>query len=357
MPKMPGLPGKLTPAKVGGLWRFWKMISAVSVQEIAAEAERPVQLALIGTPDQTRLLAARLALETPVPRDSPHGPADIGPYVAHYADAREAPEGSIALDADALTADEARLAETLARIVVDHPDLRLALARRVPAFRPAVAAQLINEVAWENARMAVISALPGIVPLTDLLLPAASLGDMVLLTRNQLLLLLRIAAAYGQEVNLRARVRELLPVVGGAFGWRALARELLGLVPGGIGVVIKGSVAYAGTYTVGKGAAIFYSTGQTLSDTRLKQLYRAAFKDALARVRHLPRREKAPATSDVAEDVRAQHAAPLPPPELGAGGRSPRRVLALPRVRRTRSRGPDRDGQDAPPAPDRPAEP
>ena len=176
---------------------------------------------------------------------------------------------------------------------MDHPDLRLALARRVPAFRPAVAAQLIQEASWANAKLAVMSALPGVVPFTDVLLPATALGDMVLLTRNQVLLLLRIAAAYGQEVDLRARVRELLPVVGSAFGWRALARELLGLVPGGIGVVVKGSVAYAGTYTVGKGADIFYSTGQTLSDARLKQLYRSALKDALARVRPLVRRDPA----------------------------------------------------------------
>ena len=61
------------------------MISAVSVKEIADEAAQPVHLALVGTADQTRLLAARLALETPVPRDSPHGPADIQPYVSHHA--------------------------------------------------------------------------------------------------------------------------------------------------------------------------------------------------------------------------------------------------------------------------------
>ena len=303
MPKLPAFARKLSPAQAGGLWRFWKMISGVSVKEIAAEAERPVHLALVGTEDQTRLLAARLALETPVPRDSAHGPADVRSSISHHADARSLPPDSIALDADALTADETRLAQALARIVVDHPDRRLALARRLPAFRPAVAAQLIQEAAWDNAKLAIVSALPGVIPFTDVLLPATALGDMVLLTRNQVLLLLRIAAAYGQEVDLRARVRELLPVVGSAFGWRALARELLGLLPGGIGVVVKGAVAYAGTYTVGKGADIFYSTGQTLSDARLKQLGRAAYKDALARVRQFVRREKATPSAGVDKPV------------------------------------------------------
>ncbi len=74
------------------------------------------------------------------------------------------------------------------------------------------------------------------------------------------------------------------------------ARELIGLVPGGIGLLVKGSVAYAGTYTVGKAAAIYYSTGQTLTGERLKQLYRDALKDAGARVRPLlPRRKSAQA--------------------------------------------------------------
>jgi uncharacterized protein (DUF697 family) len=124
-------------------------------------------------------------------------------------------------------------------------------------------------------------------------MPLTAAGDMVMLTRNQVLLLLRIAAAYGRDTDLRARARELLPVVGSAFGWRALARELLGLVPGGIGVVVKGAVAYAGTYTVGKGAAIFYSTGRTLPDARLRQLYKASFREALTRIRQFVKREKA----------------------------------------------------------------
>ena len=157
--------------------------------------------------------------------------------------------------------DEAGLASVLAQIVTAHPDLRIALARRVPAFRPASVNALIGEAARENAKIALLSALPGIVPVTAFLLPVTALGDMVILTRNQAVLLLKIAAAYGKEIDLRARTRELLPVVGSAFGWRAAARELIGLVPGGIGLVVKGSIAYAGTYTVGRAASIYYSTG------------------------------------------------------------------------------------------------
>ncbi|MEO7720248.1 MAG: hypothetical protein ABIY70_28995, partial [Capsulimonas sp.] len=87
--------------------------------------------------------------------------------------------------------------------------------------------------------------------------------------------------------------RELLPVFGSAFGWRAVARELVGLVPGGVGVVVKGAIAYAGTYTVGKTASIYFSTGQKLTAARMKQLYQDAYRSALDKVRGLLRRSPA----------------------------------------------------------------
>lgn len=289
---MPKLPWKVTPARANVAWRFWREIRSLAVGQIAQEAERPFSLALVGGEDQTKLLAARLALETPTPRDGPQGPANVWPYLTVYTDAGRVPKDSLRLDADALTADETRLAQALAQMVVANPDLRLSLACHIPAFRPAVVLQLINEVSWTNAKIATVSALPGLLPFTGFLLPATSMSDMIVLTKNQGLMLLRIAAAYGLPVDLRARTRELLPVVGSAFGWRSLARELLGFVPGGFGIVLKGSIAFAGTYTVGKAAQIFYSTGQTLTGPRLQQLGRDAAKEARTRISEWLRRRK-----------------------------------------------------------------
>ena len=301
MPKLPDKlnPANITPAHVSGLMRFWNSIRSFSVQEIQAEAERPIHLALVGSDDYTALLAARLALETPVPRDSIHGPANIQPYISFHTGPETAPEGSLRLAADPLTSDETHLAAVLTQIVTDYPALRLSLARHIPAFRPAVTTRLINDASVGNAKIAVMSALPGIIPMTDVLMPVTAIGDMVLLTRHQASLLLQVAAAYGLPIDMRARMKELLPVVGGAFGWRAVARELVGLVPGGVGVAIKGGIAYAGTYTVGKAAMIYYSTGQTLSKPRLKQLYRDALGEAKTRVQSLIRRPRAalPASS------------------------------------------------------------
>ncbi|MCW3060286.1 MAG: hypothetical protein JWQ02_2107 [Capsulimonas sp.] len=290
---MPKLPWKAAPAAASGVLGFWKQLKSLSASEIMQEAERPFQIALIGPPDHTALLAARLALEMPIPRNSATGPANIWPYVTLRTDAREAPQGAILLYADPLTADETRLAEALAQIVSARPELRLSLARHIPAFRPAVVNQIIADASWDNAKIAVISAIPGIIPFTDILLPATALGDTILLTRNQAVLMMRIAAAYGQPAELKERYRELLPVFGSAFGWRAVARELVGLVPGGVGVVVKGAIAYAGTYTVGKTASIYFSTGQKLTTARMKQLYQDAYRSALDKVRGLLRRSPA----------------------------------------------------------------
>ena len=286
--------GKATAGQTMDLLRFWKDIRSVSVSEIAQEAERPVRLTIVGGVDHARLLAARLALESVTPQTEPRGPAQIDAYLRIVEDARDAVAGEITLDADALTSDEGRLAQALADITLGWPELRLSLARHIPAFRPAVAAQLIAEIAWTNARIAALSALPGFFPLAGLLAPATAAGDMLLLTKNQVMMLLRLAAAYGLSLDLRERTRELLPVVGSAFGWRALARQLVGLIPGGAGIILKGSIAYGGTYTVGKAAQIYFSTGQSLSGPRLQQLGRDAAQEARAQLQEWIKRGRSP---------------------------------------------------------------
>ncbi len=289
--KIPSLKiGPFGTAHAVGALKFWKSVRSLSTSDIAQETARPFALAVVGDETACQALTVRLSHENSAGPDGPHSQAAIGAFVRTYGSAQEVVLGSLVLQADLLTSDEAALASALAQIAVEHPDLRLALACHIPAFRPAVTAQLIGESSWDNAKMAVMTALPGILPFGDVLLPATAIGDMIILTQNQAQLLLRIAAAYGLPPDIRERTRELLPVVGSAFGWRAVARELIGLVPGGIGVVVKGSVAYAGTYTVGKAAAIYYSTGQTLSGPRLQKLYKDSLRDATARVRGLVRR-------------------------------------------------------------------
>ena len=77
-----------------------------------------------------------------------------------------------------------------------------------------------------------------------------------MLTLNQARLVLRIALAYGQEID-RSRLPELLAVVGTGFGLRALARELLDFVPVA-GWAAKGAIAYAGTKALGEAARRYF---------------------------------------------------------------------------------------------------
>jgi len=297
---MSNLPSNRFTRSMGGMVKFWKSMREMSVAEIAAESERPVHLACIGSEDDFARLIERIGRETLSTGETIVRP-DVRPYVGRYASAADAPSNSIVIDASVLNQGEPVLAQHLAQIVLVRPELCLTLARHIPAFRPAVATVLVNDASWQNARIALLSALPGIIPFTDFLLPATALGDMMLLTKNQILLLLKIAAAYGLPVDLRARTRELLPVVGGAFGWRAIARELIGLVPGGIGMIVKGAVAFAGTYTVGKAAQIYYSTGQSLPKPRLKRLYLDAYKVAGEKLKQAWRRGRS--RSEVASAI------------------------------------------------------
>ena len=65
----------------------------------------------------------------------------------------------------------------------------------------------------------------------------------------------------------------------GAFGWRALARELVGKIPMGGGLLPKAAIAYAATQVEGLSLERYYRIGSTY--TRAER--RAAYGDALER--------------------------------------------------------------------------
>jgi uncharacterized protein (DUF697 family) len=118
------------------------------------------------------------------------------------------------------------------------------LAARLPVVRGAVVDELIRLAARRNAIVAAAVWVPG--------------ADLPVLVLNQARLVLRIALAYGQDVD-RERLPELLAVVGAGFGLRTLARELLDLVPVA-GWAAKGAVAYAGTTAIGEAARRYFET-------------------------------------------------------------------------------------------------
>src|SRR3984885_14998971 len=164
-------------------------------------------------------------------------------------------------------------------IVADNYDLELAMARRFPLLRRPVADKIIHRVSRENALFALVTALPNVIP-SVIDLPWA-LGefatDTAFLTMNQIRMALLMAGAHGQTIGYTEQKAQIAVIVAGAFGWRALARELVGKIPLGGGLIPKAAVAFAGTYVVGLGLEKVNRTGSGLSKLEKKDTSAAAF--------------------------------------------------------------------------------
>jgi uncharacterized protein (DUF697 family) len=153
--------------------------------------------------------------------------------------------------------------------------VEIAVGRRLPALRSTVAQKLTRDAALNAFKVAGASAVVDSVPFVGAVLGAfMSAGDMLAITGIQMTLMLQIGATYGKDPDM-AQMWELLPVVGGGFGWRALARELAGFIPVG-GIVIKAAIAYAGTVVVGEGAMFYEQHGRHLTPADAGRIYEEA---------------------------------------------------------------------------------
>jgi uncharacterized protein (DUF697 family) len=169
--------------------------------------------------------------------------------------------------------------------------VEIAVGRRLPMLRTTVAAKLTRDAALNALKVAGASALIDNVPLVGAFLGAfISAGDMMAITGIQMMLMLQIRATFGKDPDV-AQMWELLPIVGGGFGWRALARELSGFIPVG-GILIKSAIAYAGTVVVGEGATFYEQHGRHMAKVDAAKIYDDArvsaqtfARDVLARIR------------------------------------------------------------------------
>ncbi len=118
------------------------------------------------------------------------------------------------------------------------------LAARLPVLRDAVVDRLITQFSRQNGIVGAAVFVPG--------------ADLPVLTLNQIRLLMRIADAYGFEVD-KERVPEVLGVIGSGLGFRAAARSLLGVVPVA-GWAVKGGIAYGGTRALGEAARRYFES-------------------------------------------------------------------------------------------------
>ena len=134
-------------------------------------------------------------------------------------------------------------------------DRRLSLARQLPPLRTPFFQSLTQEVAQANASFALTTGLAETVPVLSAPL---NLGDIVVLTKNQLLLGYRIALAGGRDGEPRKLIAEIVGVLGGGLLFRQIAREMVGLIPIA-GIPLKVAVAYSGTWAIGRAVALWVS--------------------------------------------------------------------------------------------------
>lgn len=123
------------------------------------------------------------------------------------------------------------------------------LAAKLPVLRPAVCEAIVRRFSRQNGILGAAIFIPG--------------ADFPVLTLNQVRMVFRIAAAYGEEID-RERAVELLGVVGAGLGFRAVARQALGVVPVA-GWAVKGGIAYAATRALGEAAIAYFNLRRSIN--------------------------------------------------------------------------------------------
>ncbi len=279
------------------------ILKEMSFDDVRDDAERaPRLLILAPTVEDARILADLLSGERRAgvvdPRVDSPSPSDLTSYdalVVHgpqggaladrlreQLDGRNGgspvfrSEGEVPLDPKQLDGLRQRMMERL-------PDRAPAFGRAFLAFRPPAAKAVIDETAKANAQFALVSNIPAVVPLVGGLMAASA--DFLVLTKNQLMLLYKIAAIHGRDLGDQfGIIREMVPVVGAGLAWRTVAREAASFVPFAAGTIPKVAIAYAGTLSVGRAADFYYRFGRKPDRAQVKEYYR----QAVERVRALP---------------------------------------------------------------------
>ena len=153
-------------------------------------------------------------------------------------------------------------------------DYLIPLGRGYPALRRAVCEEVIRKNARQNA---LIGALP---------VPGA---DLPVMTANQARMVLNIASVHGEELSLE-RARELAGVLAAGFGFRALGRQVVKLVPVG-GWAAAGVIGYAGTLAMGRASMLYFERGKRKpSEKEMSEIRSRATEEAKDFVSRMKRR-------------------------------------------------------------------
>jgi hypothetical protein len=267
-----------------------KALASLSPEEIQRHADRPLRLFLYAHSDAEYDEMERFLL----PPELSHAKRAQVARLIHRASEGFTSPGLYDLEIyfddstpDALTPAKDLFAfcpsasQRFIRDVLDQrPDLAIPLAMHLLPFREEVSRRIVKKVAKQNALFALATAVPDIVPFVSLPWAVGEFAsDTAVLTANQIRMAFLLAAASDRAFGYREQAGEIASIAFGAFGWRALARELVGKIPLGGGLIPKAAIAYAGTRVAGLSLERFYRLG--VGFTRAER--RSAYEDALER--------------------------------------------------------------------------
>lgn len=171
------------------------------------------------------------------------------------------------------------VADLRRRLLTRLEHRQLALGRFLPSFRQDAAMGLINATSRANAEFALLSNIPSLIPVVGTLMAIGA--DTLVLTKNQLMLIYKLAAIHGRDLQQPWRIySEMLPVVGAGIVWRTVARELTSLIPFAGGSIPKLIVAYAGTMVMGQAGHFYYQQGNRPSSEHMQGFYARAVERA-----------------------------------------------------------------------------
>jgi hypothetical protein len=269
-------------------------ISSLNPQEIERHTERPLQLFLYAhteaayremedflappalSPAKRADLRRRLHRATS--GFSPAAPHDLEIYF------EDSPPNELTPTKNIFAFRPGDPGHLVSSVLKQRPDMAIPLAMHILPFRQEVSRRIVKKVARQNALFALATAVPDIVPFISLPWAVGEFAsDTAVLTANQVRMAFLLAAAGDRDIGYREQRGEIASIIMGAFGWRALARELVGKIPLGGGLIPKAAIAYAGTRVVGLSLERFYRTGAAYT----RQERRDAYGDALERGRKL----------------------------------------------------------------------
>lgn len=150
--------------------------------------------------------------------------------------------------------------ELIPAMIEASPEAALVIGRELPAYRRSAAQRIIR-----NATLLSLAA--GMEPIP--------LIDIPILLGNQIRLVLRLAALYGEPMDspdAAKHARELVTIMAGGLGLRYLAEQAAKAVPFG-GDFVAGAIAGAGTWAMGQVALEYYEGGKKISPLRMRTMY------------------------------------------------------------------------------------